>query len=1406
MKLSELLIEIQRALQPGEVSQVMAALRQDALIWQTVEQTDLVSKLSEKIAQVDAWRPAYLALLSLGLDTGQIDNLLDSVLSVPEDGLRNQAIQFYEETLRNGQNNKPASLAQACLLALALRERRRLTGAWIGIGKEIQLSKKESAGTWKTAFAILVDMVPDFEALAKVLLKEGSFEAAVELISNALLSTPTPPAERVNAFLDVLNNLPVSRQLSWLRLLNLRGFQTLVVQLADSLLQSDLSDRLSLDEVDLEQDDLSALLQSSLGFQQLAGLYQLSGQPEKALPLLKRSQKASQHYLAGINLQLLDVSAGEGTPEALMAVVQQSSAALPESKMLQTEYALAIDGNPHAGVLKKHLPLNSQNPFVEMQNALAASKDGDAIKAEVMARGAVADLLEWLKKDTIFSSTQFLYSWQPANFVKSLLDLNLLPEALKVTRALLKICPNNYELVELLSQLYDNMNDGANALNYSLLGLAFEANNQKTQRRVAELLETQGEYKVALDHRRKVLELEQKPQNSDWLACAACAFHSDELLQVVDACNKVIETEAENPTANSLMGQSLYRLGDVEASLPYLSQAILLSPAESQNWLMLTEIYEKNGETQKVQETLNTAILSNPESAEINYKLAQIYLGKHNLNDALPFLKKAASLMPESVQMSIQLGETLKSLGHLDEARKALEKARQKFPSDPDLALLTARTQVSMGDNKAALPALEVVMQAGKPGFDEYMMYLRALLGDHLWPLTPASTEQERAKLLSAQNALEKALAINAEDFNARVLKAEVLAAKGSKEEAFENYQALVDHPNASVPSWQWRIYGGFGKVALDLNEIETALAVLKEATHAQPENVYLQRLLADAFLVADLKDEAYQVAQNALKLAPTNLQNLAWFADMAIHLEDESEAINALKCIVELDPDSAGNWVKLADTQLKTGDVDGTRKTLKSLLSLDHLDIEHWRQAAYVFLRLNDQVSALSCLEQAIQLSPERAAELNFEVACLHKGLGNIDAALDALQKAIEISPDERILYVMQADLMADLNRNQAAMACLEQALNLQDEHTSEQVQHFEKAINQAMKLLPARWVEIANSNAGVHIRLARLLRRLGNIPDALDHAEKALESTPDMFAYRYLAVDLAKTLLMNDKARQMLDWIETYQEKTPSDEKTLDEQPAESWLSLLCQWAEQILDTDEEVLAGRIVQQLIVLAQENARVMAAQARMLVRQGQVQVAEEVMNKVKQIQGNNPVSFYDHGIFDYAGTQLVNECLKDRPLWYANALLETNNWQEALETFKNTAHSETDALVNFEYARGLVKVAEKQRLMSELKCIKHLPGEQVLTDENGKAFEKAIHLALNISNAPEAELWLLRGKVAFNPNPQNIHAFDRRLEHDGDVAPLVAALRQSNNLPSALTVAQRLRGTPEDLLEGALCL
>jgi tetratricopeptide (TPR) repeat protein len=435
----------------------------------------------------------------------------------------------------------------------------------------------------------------------------------------------------------------------------------------------------------------------------------------------------------------------------------------------------------------------------------------------------------------------------------------------------------------------------------------------------------------------------------------------------------------------------------------------------------LSVLFQKLGsltEAVEAARTLRAGVLSAPESPELNFRLANACLETGSLSEALPFLKKAATLTPNELEVTLGLGNTLFCLGHLEEARQVLGTARQKWVSNPDLAFVYAQVLIANGEAEKAIPVFEVALMKDPPQFSWYLQYAETLLDD--WEaLMSGQKKIDFAHLVNAQQALEKALLLNPEDFQAHLLLAETLSAKGRPDAAIEIYQRLVETADSEAPAYCWRVQGGFGKVALQLGQIETALVALQEASCAESNNVFFQRLLAEAYLKADLKKEALQVARTSQRLAPNDLETLSWFAEIVLKMGEALEAVEALECATQLAPDDPDYWTRLAGLHMQIGNLDAARNAYETMTGLDLVQPDHLQQAAYGYLRMEDRPAALDCLQRAVDMSTAPSGDLLFETARLLLETDQPEAALDCLQKAIQRTPLDLKLHVFQSDLL---------------------------------------------------------------------------------------------------------------------------------------------------------------------------------------------------------------------------------------------------------------------------------------------------------------------------------------------------------------------------------------------------
>ena len=216
----ELLVDGLKLLFPaGTAARVLAQLRQDELVWAAFTNDGFTQKALEVCgSQMNAWSPGVLALVAL--DEQQIANHLTAEPMQPLDAsLRQQAVRAYEDSRKKG--NGPTDLREAGLLGLALRERRRYTGSWIGLPAELLTAPSGVRAipprTWNTALACLAGYIPNPLELMEALVGSGTEEAWLEWILHIVMTQPDEGQEQVGRIEQLLREKPVDVQLRFLK-------------------------------------------------------------------------------------------------------------------------------------------------------------------------------------------------------------------------------------------------------------------------------------------------------------------------------------------------------------------------------------------------------------------------------------------------------------------------------------------------------------------------------------------------------------------------------------------------------------------------------------------------------------------------------------------------------------------------------------------------------------------------------------------------------------------------------------------------------------------------------------------------------------------------------------------------------------------------------------------------------------------------------------------------------------------------------------------------------------------------------------------------------------------------------------------------------------------------------------
>lgn len=144
-------------------------------------------------------------------------------------------------------------------------------------------------------------------------------------------------------------------------------------------------------------------------------------------------------------------------------------------------------------------------------------------------------------------------------------------------------------------------------------------------------------------------------------------------------------------------------------------------------------------------------------------------------------------------------------------------------------------------------------------------------------------------------------------------------------------------------------------------------------------------------------------------------------------------------------DPEGEERAAKIeeANDRVRTGDYVGAAEILAALIDDQTSDAALLTQYGEVLLASGDAKGAIPVLERAVRADPERL-RLHFQIATAHTTLGQVDDALAAYAREIELNEDVEVRYLAHLNrsiLFERQKRWTEAAAALEHALELKPE-----------------------------------------------------------------------------------------------------------------------------------------------------------------------------------------------------------------------------------------------------------------------------------------------------------------------------------------------------------------------------
>jgi tetratricopeptide (TPR) repeat protein len=1338
MEPGEILVGLKLIINTTEFDEVIFSLHQDSKIWAKVSEDNFLEDFSKLHGnEPEMWNPGLIGLFSIYNDSLNEIISTNPLQPIPSE-LRQQASAFYQKALKSG--FIPSTLAESTYLTLALRERKRLTGNWTGLLSEIIRSSSDhtiAPETWQTSFAILASWFSsDGELIKELILSQEHLTETgfYEFITGILLVQQKTFEEKKNIFYSLLAEEDFTHQVNWIKHIS-DIHPTLAQDLAAQIIatyqdQPEIDGKTPNGAYNHFLQDLARQSKSTdplvseefdpdfTSLDQWITLFGIAKDDQQYNALLDYKKELLQIIQAGIQAYKLRKSIPSLSTDEEVSAWQEISQQSPQSDVARAEYVLSKLSNGQTVSSKELVWSQSEEPLVLLTRALISKTEGDVTTSRELSQCAIEKSLD--KRSSNIKDVE--------RYVKLIDELGFFDLGKDYLHGLTLKNITQPGLYRMLSQIDDRTGNNYEAINEANIALSLNRKDKVSRRLVAKLYKKEGDAAKALEEWKIVLNDADPtdPINTqDHLEYSKVAISMDSPDLAIDACEKILSSEPANGDIYCILGDAYSLKGDQAKAAEYYQNAVALSPEQDQPWIKLVEYRLLSDNKEAVLDLLSTAINACPNSAKLSSLLADYYIEEGSYSESIPYLRKAYGLEPAGQYYALKYGSTLQMMGQPEEAITVFRDALTFSKDDPEL--LGAYTNVLISCEKyeeSIEPLLQIIAQ--------HPADIKPYIDLSTIALSLKESNNPLVNLESIENILEEGLLFDPQNYQGRLLEAELFAALERAEEAQDIYITLSEDVN--LPSdVRWKVNYGLGMTSTKLGKMDIALAALEEAGLQNPQNFEIHQKLADTYSLAKLPKAAMESAQAALAISPENPENLIWYSEFCTNLGDIPEALSSLDAAIKHQPEKSELRLKLGELQLKMKDISAAKKTFQELVAHGKLNSNLIRRVSKNLVDAGEIGEAILYLEFGIELDPVSSLPLLLDLVNYEEKNGNLSKAVTAIERAISINTENIDLQIIKGDLLAHSGQYESAIATLVDALTTTQQKT-ESMQE--------------------NKSFEIFLRMAYLNRKNGDLAKALANVQDALAVKSVDSEALYLGADLSFNILDFTKAGEYLHLLFSTGEE----------------LSKPVTFLGEILDAlvKRETTSDSSANQSLVNIELPAKwsLMRSAVDILLNSTKTITPEydRVFDELASHNSNEINSVLPSGDFHSEMLPQVNvyDPVASSPsmlLMIVNSAMMVNHFQSANSLLDSLSKDFVfEPSVQLYRLKSLTLQAEAYRFYSQLKIKKHLPSGDVLSITALDQFNEAL---LNVKRYSEGEIihyWETRGIAAFQPNKDNLES------------------------------------------------
>ncbi|MGA2387431.1 MAG: tetratricopeptide repeat protein [Candidatus Sulfotelmatobacter sp.] len=450
------------------------------------------------------------------------------------------------------------------------------------------------------------------------------------------------------------------------------------------------------------------------------------------------------------------------------------------------------------------------------------------------------------------------------------------------------------------------------------------------------------------------------------------------------------ETAAKSAPQNAdlwfLLGYAERLDARYQASVDAYNHGLKIKPHSTNGMAGLAQTLAKMGRDAEAEKLLQEVVDANPKDAN-SLQLAGELLLSSDPTQALEFLKRA-DMLRATPHTDLLIAHAYERLGKPDEYTHYLDVARRRGPNDPEVLRAVAGEYRDHGQFDKAIATLQGIpgkdkntdveaelaytyQLAGKQqeAADIYSRLAKSAKGNIGLDLSAAQTLVDLGQMDAARVFLDDARQINANNYRLHAIEGAVAESEDRFADAAKEYSLALSNLPPNIPE------GPLYPIELRLNLYELSLRQDDEATAKQqldsasiaihqvtvPASAQPEMLRLRAAIEAGLGnyDAANKDLQQALSLAPTNVNSLLNYASLQWKLGQKDQAEKTFTQVLELDRTNRTALSSLGYLARDKGDEKLAVQYFKRAIAAHHKDYEPYLALGDLYTAARDYRAA---------------------------------------------------------------------------------------------------------------------------------------------------------------------------------------------------------------------------------------------------------------------------------------------------------------------------------------------------------------------------------------------------------------------------------------------------------------